>query len=148
VGYTIKTYIKRMRNTVASSVSVFCNMSQPPPHEPTSKTAKKHAAPPPTQIVADEEKKTRPSVRRKTRRQFEVPRVTFRRLIHEIASEYKSDLRFQREAYEALQEAAENLVSERFGRCSQLASLCKLDTVRDEHWRFVQGDGVPCLGTS
>jgi histone H3/H4 len=123
-------------------------MSQPGPTEPTSKTAKKHAASPPTRLNTDEEKRARPVVRRKARRQFEIPRVTFRRLIHEIASEYKSDLRFQREAYEALQEAAENVVCERFGRCSQLASLCKLDTVRDEHWRFVQGDGVPCLGTN
>lgn len=89
--------------------------------------------------------------KRRVRRQFEIPCVTFRRLVHEIAGQYKSDLRFQREAVEALQEASEILVSERFARCSQLVDLCKLDTVRDEHWRFVQGEGgllLPCSGTS
>jgi histone H3/H4 len=86
--------------------------------------------------------------KRKIKRQFEIPRVTFRRLVHEIAAEHKPDLRIQNGAFEALQEAAEALVSERFVRCSQLVDLCKLDTVRDEHWRFVQneamGGTVPC----
>lgn len=91
------------------------------------------------------------SFKRRVKRQFEIPRVTFFRLVHEIASDFKSDLRFQREAVDALQEASETLVAERFARCSQLADLCKLDTVRDEHWRFVQNEGglaVPCSGKS
>lgn len=145
-------------------------MSQPTPA--TSKTAKKRASPTPVKIpdaagVAsapilesnDTEEKTgvdvlavKPtlSCKRRIRRQFEIPRVTFRRLVHEIASDYHSDLRFQRGAYDALQEASETLISERFARCSQLVDLCKLDTVRDEHWRFVQGEhgAVPCSGMS
>lgn len=96
----------------------------------------------------------RPTIakRRANRRQFEIPKVTFRRLVQEIANDFKSDMRFQRDAFEALQEAAESLVSRRFLRCSQLADLCKLDTVRDEHWRFVQDEAagmlVPCSGRS
>lgn len=142
-------------------------MSQPT--QATSKTAKKKAGLPPVKIpeaeatpapvVQDESKaeggvdipvKPTLSCKRRIKRQFEIPRVTFRRLVHEIASDYKSDLRFQREAIDALQEASETLVSERFARCSQLVDLCKLDTVRDEHWRFVQGESgmVPCSGTS
>jgi histone H3/H4 len=141
---------------------------------PTSKTAKKRAGLPPLRIPAascenpsndasDTETaqaegqegtleptlSVKPAItKRKTRRQFEIPRVTFRRLVHEIVAERKPDLRVQNGAFEALQEAAEALVSERFSRCSQLVDLCKLDTVRDEHWRFVQNEAmgatVPC----
>lgn len=94
------------------------------------------------------------SVRRKpNKRTYAIPKVAFRRMVQEIASGFKSDLRIQRDAFDALQESAEQLVTKQFARCSQLAELCKLDTVRHEHWRFVQenpggGDGAPCLGTS
>lgn len=87
--------------------------------------------------------------KRKHRREFAIPRVSFRRLVQEIMSTYKSDLRIQDSALDALQESSETLLAERFGRCAQLASLCKLDTIRDDHWRFVQnGDAVPCLDRS
>jgi histone H3/H4 len=82
--------------------------------------------------------------KRRHKREFSIPKVSFRKLVEEIASNYKSDLRFQKEAIEALQESAETLISDRFARCSELADLCKLDTVRHEHWRFVQGASVPC----
>jgi len=136
----------------------------------TSKTAKKKAGLPPVHIPSNEPVSTpdgetqsipesetvdipvKPtlSFKRRTKKQFEIPRVTFHRLVHEIASNYKSDLRFQPDAIEALQEAGETLVAERFARCSQLVNLCKLDTVRDEHWRFVQNEAgaVPCSGKS
>jgi histone H3 len=94
---------------------------------------------------APEEEAPRPA-KRKARREFSIPKVSFRRLVQEIASEYKSDLRFQQEALDALQESSENLIIEQFHRCSELADLCKLDTVREEHWRFVRE--VPCSGTS
>ena len=84
--------------------------------------------------------------KRKARREFCIPKASFRRLVQEVASEFKSDMRFQQEALDALQESTENLVVERFHRCSELAELCKLDTVREEHWRFVRE--VPCSGTS
>ena len=149
-----------------------CLMSQSQP-PPTSKTAKKRAGPAPLKVEgtqptvegqedagepvpADETGATppaRPTIsKRRNRRQFEIPKVSFRRLVQELAAECKSDMRFQHDAYEALQEAAETLVSQQFQRCSQLADLCKLDTVRDEHWRFVQQEGggqpVPCSGRS
>ena len=43
------------------------------------------------------------SVRRKpNRRTYAIPKVAFRRMVQDIASEYKSDLRFQREAFDEL----------------------------------------------
>jgi histone H3/H4 len=87
--------------------------------------------------------------RRKAKRVFAIPKVSFRRLVEEIARDCKSDLRFQATAIEALQESAEEMMTERFARCSELVDLCKLDTVRQEHWRFVQeGKAVPCSGKS
>lgn len=146
------------------------SQSQPPP---TSKTAKKKAGLSPLKVerteppaegqeevpveTAGEDYSTTPPARptiakRRNRRQFEIPKVSFRRLVQEIGADCKFYMRFQNDAYDALQEAAESLVSRRFLRCSQLADLCKLDTVRDEHWRFVQDEAagllVPCSGTS
>ena len=87
--------------------------------------------------------------KRKAKREFCVPRVSFRRLVQEIMDDRRSDLRIQGVALDALQEAAETMLSERFARCSELADICKLDTVRGEHWRFVQETGgVPCSGMS
>lgn len=75
--------------------------------------------------------------KRKARHPFAIPRVPFRRLVHEIMEERKSDLRIQDTALEALQESVETLLVERFGKCSKLMELCNLETVREEHWRFV-----------
>jgi histone H3/H4 len=90
--------------------------------------------------------------KRKPKRTFAIPKVAFRRMVQEIANEHarSSDMRFQRAAFDALQESAEQLVTKQFVRCSQLSELCKLDTVRLEHWRFVQEDSgnAPCLGKS
>jgi histone H3/H4 len=93
------------------------------------------------------------SFKRRRKVQFEIPRVSFRRLVEEIAAGCKSDLRFQQDAIDALQESTESLISERFVRCAELAELCKLDTVRDDHWRFVRDTAegarlVPCSGTN
>lgn len=100
---------------------------------------------------APEEDAPRPA-KRKARREFSIPKVSFRRLVQEIASEYKSDLRFQQEAVDILQETAEGLVVERFKKCARIADLCRMDTVRSEHWNFVrqeeEEEAVPCLGRS
>lgn len=60
--------------------------------------------------------------------------------MEEIAGEFKSDLRFQSDAIDALQGSAEDLIASRFARCSQLVDLCNRDTVRQEHWQFVQDE--------
>lgn len=69
-----------------------------------------------------------------------IPKATFRRLVEEIAADCKSDLRIQRDAFAMLQEDAELLLIERFKRCSRLAEICRRDTIRDEHWKFVRED--------
>jgi histone H3/H4 len=119
----------------------------------------KESTPAPEEVPEDEGevdipvKPTLSFKRRNKRVHFEIPRVSFRRLVEEIAAECKSDLRIQQDAIEALQESAENMLTERFVRCAELADLCKLDTVRDDHWRFVRDTAegarlVPCSGTS
>jgi histone H3/H4 len=78
-----------------------------------------------------------------------IPKLSFRRLVQEIAQGFKSDLRFQQDGIDALQEAVEMLVIERFKKCARLAELCRKDTVRDEHWNFVcndEGVGPTLLG--
>ena len=69
-----------------------------------------------------------------------IPRLTFRRLVEEIASDLKSDLRIRQDALDTLQEDAEMLVIERFKRCSRLAEICRKDTVRSEHWNYIHED--------
>ena len=53
---------------------------------------------------------------------------------------------------DVLQETAEGLVVERFKKCARIADLCRMDTVRSEHWNFVrqeeEEEAVPCLGRS
>lgn len=87
-----------------------------------------------------------------TRPDMFIPKLSFLRLVQEIAGERKSDLRFQQEAVDILQETAENLVVERFKKCARIADLCRMDTVRSEHWNFVrqeeEEEAIPCLGRS
>jgi histone H3/H4 len=81
-----------------------------------------------------------------------IPKLSFQRLVHGIAARYHSDLRFQQEAIDILQETAEALVVERFQKCARVAELCRMDTVRREHWNFVTNEeevaAIPCLGRS
>lgn len=69
-----------------------------------------------------------------------IPKLTFRRLVIEIAASFKSDLRFREEAIHTLQEDAELFVIERFKRCARLAEICHKDTVQSKHWNFVRED--------
>ena len=85
--------------------------------------------------------------RRKIRKpRYAIPKVAFRRLVEEIAADFKSDLRFQPDGLDALQESAESLLTEHFERCAQVAELCKVDTIRKEHWGFACGDSPTLLG--
>ena len=85
--------------------------------------------------------------RRKIRKpRHAIPKMAFRRLVEEIASGFKSDLRFQPDGLDALQESAESLLTEHFERCAQVAELCKVDTIRKEHWGFACGDSPTLLG--
>jgi histone H3/H4 len=85
--------------------------------------------------------------RRKIRKpRHAIPKMAFRRLVEEIASGFKSDLRFQPDGLDALQESAETVLTEHFERCAQVAGLCKVDTIRKEHWEFACGESATLLG--
>ena len=86
--------------------------------------------------------------RRKPRRDTSIPRLTFRRIVEQLARDWKSDLRFQDAAIEAMQEATENFLAHRFVRCARLARMCKIDTVRKDHWRFTGHDADPSVSAS
>lgn len=95
-----------------------------------------------------EPKQTAQVKRKKIRKpRYAIPKVAFRRLVEEIASRYKSDLRFQPEGIDALQESAETLLAQHFERCAHVAGLCKVDTIRKEHWCFARdGETATLLG--
>lgn len=75
--------------------------------------------------------------RRSHKKEHMIPRRAFDRLVREIMQDIRSDLRVEKDAMEALQEATEAHLKERFFRCGKLADLCKLNTIKDDHWRFV-----------
>lgn len=87
-------------------------------------------------------------VKRKIRKpRYAIPKVAFRRLVEEIASGFKSDLRLQPQGIEALQESAENLIAGHFEQCARVADLCRVDTIRKEHWVFArEGRAATLLG--
>ena len=89
----------------------------------------------PASVIESVEPKCRG--KRKAGKREGIPRQAFRRLVYEIVSDIKSDLRVQQDATDALQEAAEEVITRRFERCSPLVELCKKDTVKGEHWGFV-----------
>lgn len=66
-----------------------------------------------------------------------IPKLAFRRLVQEITAKIHPGLRYQKEATDALQEAAERALVQHFGKCSKLTELCHKDTLRKEHWRFI-----------
>ncbi len=89
--------------------------------------------------------KSVPAKRKIRKPRYAIPKVAFRRLVEEIASGFKSDLRFQPDGIDALQESAENLLAEHFERCAHVAGLCKVDTIRKEHWCFAREGGAATL---
>lgn len=70
----------------------------------------------------------------------DIPKLAFRRLVQSIVAEINPDLRIQQDATDALQESAEDLVVKCFHRCSKLTELCRMDTLREEHWNFVRDE--------
>ena len=63
-----------------------------------------------------------------------VPSAVFRRLVREIASDFKSDLRWEAEALEALQVDAEAYLIGRFSEADKLKKLCKSGTLNRAHF--------------
>jgi len=77
-----------------------------------------------------------------------IPRMAFRRLVQEISDKVRPGMRYQKEAADALQEAAERVLVGHFSKCSKLTDLCHKDTLRQEHWKFIRehaGEGLTTL---
>ena len=79
-------------------------------------------------------------VKRRSKLIGDVPKMAFKRIVQGLIADINPDLRIQAEAVEALQEASESMLIHRFARCHQLTDLCKMDTLRTEHWNFVEGE--------
>lgn len=68
-----------------------------------------------------------------------IPKATFTRILKTIGNDMKSDLLWQPEAIEALQEASEHMLEQRFFKANQLAKLCKVDTITAAHFQETRG---------
>jgi histone H3 len=67
-----------------------------------------------------------------------IPRLSFQRLIREIAQDFRPDLRFQAAALDALQEAAEAYLVGIFERSNLCAFHCKRVTIMDKDVQLVR----------
>jgi histone H3/H4 len=74
--------------------------------------------------------------RKKNAPERAIPRSVFRRLVRELADTHVPhiNVRFQDDAFEALQQAGEDMLGERFSTCGLLAELCRHSTVKERHW--------------
>ena len=63
-----------------------------------------------------------------------VPSAVFRRLVKEITSDIKSDLRWEAEALAALQTDAEAYLIGRFGEADRIRELCNSGTLKRAHF--------------
>ena len=59
-----------------------------------------------------------------------IPSAVFRRLIREIAHDYRSDLRWEADALEALQVDAEAYLIGRFGEANKKREMCQSRTLK------------------
>lgn len=76
--------------------------------------------------------------RMQTRTDTLLPRDPFRRVVRGLASEYRSDYRFQADAFQALQEAAEAYVVQYLAEAYKLALLEKKVTLMPRHMQALR----------
>ena len=67
-----------------------------------------------------------------------IPKLPFQRLVREIAQDYKSDLRFQSSAIQALQECAEAYIIDIFASAQLCAIHAKRVTVTPKDFQLAQ----------
>ncbi len=63
-----------------------------------------------------------------------IPSAVFRRLVREIAQDFKSDLRWEADALEALQVDAEAYLMERFSAADGKREMCNARTLKKLHF--------------
>jgi histone H3/H4 len=93
-----------------------------------------------TPLLTEEDPDAPERKKRRTKREFSIPKDAIRRLIREITQNRKSDLKFQEGALDTLHEMSENMLTGMFHRCSRLSKLCKTSTLNEQHLKFVCGD--------
>ena len=89
---------------------------------------------PPPAAESEPHKRKRRAVQRSSDLSPAIPSAVFRRLIREIASEYRSDLRWEADALEALQVDAEAYLLGRFGEANKKREMCKSLTLKKIHF--------------
>lgn len=67
-----------------------------------------------------------------------IRKLPFQRLVREIAQDFRSDMRFTKTAFEALQEVSEAFMVDRFERSNLLAIHARRVTVQPKDCRLVQ----------
>lgn len=67
-----------------------------------------------------------------------IPRLSFSRLVREVAQDYKSDLRFTEEAFEAIQTAAEAYLIDLFSNTNKITIAKGNDTITPADMQVVR----------
>jgi histone H3 len=90
--------------------------------------------PPPAAESEPLHRRKRRAVQRTSDLSSAIPSAVFRRLIREIASDYRSDLRWEADALEALQVDAEAYLIGRFGEANKKREMCNSRTLKKIHF--------------
>lgn len=91
------------------------------------------SAPPPAEDAEPHRRKRR-AVQRHSDLSPAIPSAVFRRLIRGIAYDYRSDLRWEADALQALQVDAEAYLIGRFGEANKKREMCKSRTLKRIHF--------------
>lgn len=113
-----------------------------PPLTVTDAVAAPVSEPPESLVVSEAPPATESAPHRRKRRAVQrhsplspaIPSAVFRRLIREIAHDYRSDLRWEADALEALQVDAEAYLIGRFGEANKRREMCKSRTLKRIHF--------------
>ena len=89
-----------------------------------------------TETVTETEhiRKKRKAIKRGADLASAIPTAVFRRLVREIARDFKSDLRWEAEALEALQVDAEAYLVGQFGEANKKRDMCDSRTLKKAHF--------------
>jgi histone H3 len=90
--------------------------------------------PPPAATEPEPHRRKRRAVQRSSDLSSAIPSAVFRRLVREITQDFKSDLRWEAEALEALQVDAEAYLMGRFGEANKKREMCESRTLKRAHF--------------
>jgi histone H3/H4 len=103
----------------------------------TTKTKKKRTTTPQKRRCVSSKVRIQREIRKYSKStDFLIPRAPFQRLVRQLMSEYKSDVRISKDALFALQAASEKLLAQGFQGAALLAETFKFQTVQTKHFRL------------